>query len=81
MKVVSDINYLLDFKFWDGARDTIEELTSSELKAVLIGLEQDYPEGLTAVELNNILWFDTDRIAQYCGYDTWDELLDDEGRC
>lgn len=55
------------FDFWSGAADRAKLLTSKELDAVENELEDIYPDGLTATELNDLFWFDFDFICEIIG--------------
>lgn len=66
MKVISDIS-LKDFDFWSGARDTAAQLDDSQFEAVETMLEDAYPDGMTATELNDLFWFDSDIVFEWAG--------------
>ena len=58
------------FKPWGGAKDTWELiLAQDKLEALDKALEDMYPEGLTASDLNDILWFEKDWIVEKTGLD------------
>ena len=76
MKIYSDIDYD-NFEFWSGARDTVAELTDSELKTVWDFLETErYPDGAEDVEINDFFWFERDFIAELLGYENFDQIID-----
>ena len=54
-----------EFEAWAGAIDT-QELILGERKERDFEclIEELYPDGLTATELNDILWFETDWICE-----------------
>ena len=75
MKVTIEVSHTdYDF-FWSGGRDTIEDLTSEEVKIIFDYLEEAYPDGMTEYELNNFFWFERDFIAELLGYNSYDEIL------
>ena len=65
---------LVDFDFWSGARQRVDELTYEDLQNLEYAIEDLYPDGLTATELNDMFWFDEDFIAQCLGYDDWEDM-------
>ena len=69
MKIISETN-LLNFEAWSGAvytKNTIIEHGKIDQFEQLI--EDIYPEGLTATQLNDILWFEADWIYEILGID------------
>ena len=68
---------LKNFDFWSGAKDTVKYLTESELETIESYLEELYPEGMTDTELNDFLWFEDDTIAEWLGYNDFDEIIAD----
>lgn len=50
--------------FWSGGKQTAELLTLEELENVLSTIEELYPEGIDATQLNDIFWFDTEFIEE-----------------
>lgn len=75
MKVYRDIP-LTEFEFWAGGKDTVEELTDSELEQIEQILEEIYPEGMSEFEVNDIFWFERDLIAEWLGYKDFDEIME-----
>ena len=73
--ITKQIN-LSDFETWDGATDTVKDLTSRELEIIEQNIIELYPNGINETELNDILWFERDLIAEWLGYNDYDELLD-----
>ena len=63
------------FKFWGGARDTVEMLTKDELERVFDELMECSDENLTETEINDFFWFDTDTLANWLGYDDYEMLI------
>ena len=66
---------LKNFDFWSGAKDTVKYLTESELETIESYLEELYPEGMTDTELNDFMWFEDDTIAEWLGYNDFDEIM------
>ena len=66
---------LTQFEFWAGGKDTVEELTNSELEQIEQILEEIYPEGMSEFEVNDIFWFERDLIAEWLGYEDFDEIM------
>lgn len=77
MKIYKDVDYK-DFEFWGGAKDTIKYLTDTEGQQIFDLLETDYEcHPLTETDVNDFFWFEDDRIAEWLGYEDWDDLLND----
>lgn len=66
---------LKNFDFWSGAKDTVKYLTESELDTIESYLEELYPEGMTDTELNDFVWFEDDTIAEWLGYNDFNEIM------
>ena len=67
MKITME-NTLREFQAWSGAvgtKNTIIRLGLEEQFEELI--DECYPNGLTATELNDILWFDSEWIFECLG--------------
>ena len=67
MKITIE-NTLREFQAWSGAvgtKNTIISLGLEEQFEELI--DECYPNGLTATELNDILWFDSEWIFECLG--------------
>lgn len=80
MKVIIDgfsNQNMIDYT-WSGARDTLIDLTWEQITTVRSYLEELYPEGITMTDLNDFLWFERDTIAEWLGYNSYDELLEDK---
>ena len=75
MRIYRDIS-LTEFDFWAGGKDTVEELTDSELEQIEQILEEIYPEGMSEFEINDIFWFERDLIAEWLGYKDFDEIME-----
>ena len=77
MKVTKEVT-LDKFEAWSGAVDTKNELTDEQLNLVESMLEELYPDGITETALNDFLWFETDTIAQWLGFSSWDVLTGED---
>ena len=69
---------LNDFEFWGGAKDTVKYLTADELELIESILEDVYPDGIDETQLNDIFWFEDDTIAEWLGYNDFDEIMNRE---
>ena len=79
MKIYSETS-LDRFEAWSGGRDTLDVLiekdSCDQLEAML---ENDiFPDGCTDTELNDLLWFERDTIAEWLGFSDWEDLENDE---
>ena len=70
---------LADFPAWSGAVHTLDVLIEKDLcdtvEACLIDVLGEYP---TDTEINDMLWFETDAIAEWCGFSSWEALENGE---
>ena len=70
MKVYEDIN-LKDFETWSGATETkniiINEGKEQEFEELI---EELFPNGVSATELNDLLWFDQEYVLGTLGIET-----------
>ena len=73
MKIISDTD-LRNFGAWSGGKDTMDELTLEELDQLEPIIVDAYPDGMTDTELNDLLWFERDTIAEWLGHDDWEAL-------
>ena len=65
LKIIADIS---DYTPWSGAVDTFNKIKDAgKLDQLEEYLEECYPEGLQMVQLNDILWFDSEDILSYLG--------------
>lgn len=69
---------LRDFEFWLGALDNARLLSPEELDTIEEGIEECTADGdiWTETEINDFVWFETDTIASWLGYQSWQELYD-----
>lgn len=77
MRIYSDES-LRNFDFWSGARTNAEELTYEQLDDLDAILEDLYPEGMSATQLNDLMWFEFDTIKEWLDIEDEDEDKDDE---
>lgn len=79
MKITKEVS-LENFEAWSGGKDTLNELTSSECEQLESILEDVHPDGMDETEVNDILWFERDWVAECLGYKNWEHLeRDHEG--
>ena len=76
LKVIIDFS---DYKPWSGAVDTYELIKDADkLDELEFYLEELYPDGITATQINDILWFDSEEVLKYLGLgDEEDEEIDE----
>lgn len=67
---------LADFSFWSGAVETAKMLTRRDFKVIEEVLEQE-EEYWSDTEINDLFWFCEEMIAEWLGYDSWEELEKD----
>lgn len=68
---------LKDFEFWSGARDRAKYLTDDQFDTIEAILEDAYPDGMTDTEINDFFWFEEDTIADWLGYNSFEELMEE----
>lgn len=73
MKVYKEVSGY-EFEFWSGAKDRVNYLTYDEIEKVFSILEDIYPEGMSETEINDFFWFEEDTIAEWLGYDSFEEI-------
>lgn len=76
LKVIVDFS---DYKPWSGAVDTYELIKDADkLDELEAYFEELYPDGITATQINDILWFDGKEVLKYLGLgDEEDEEIDE----
>ena len=76
LKVIVDFS---DYKPWSGAVDTYELIKDADkLDELEAYFEELYPDGITATQINDILWFDGEEVLKYLGLgDAEDEEIDE----
>ena len=65
------------FNFWGGAQSTIEDLTWEDFDILEPIIEETFEGECSDTELNDFFWFERDTIAEWLGYDDYDELMED----
>lgn len=73
MKLIREES-IINFNVWGGAIDTCKHLTNKDFEVIEAHLEDVYPEGMEETQLNDILWFEDDMIANLLGYSDFEEL-------
>lgn len=79
MRIYKDIS-LDEFEAWSGAVDTMDTLrmlereTGNNVFDIVESCIDDMGEGMDETEVNDILWFETDTIAEWLGYKDWEAL-------
>lgn len=76
MKIWSD-DSIRNFKFWSGARDTVDDLFDSDFDILEPILEEYFDGEVEDVELNDFFWFERNTIASWLGYEDYEELMRD----
>lgn len=69
---------LRSFEFWGGAKDNADELTIEQFDELESMLDELYPDGMTKVQLNGLMWFDFDTIKNWLGIEDENENEEDE---
>ena len=70
---------LVNFEAWSGGRDTLEVLIDKGLcDTVEAFLEEVLGEDISDTAINDILWFERDTIADWCGFSSWEALENGE---
>lgn len=72
MKIISEIE-LKDFEFWSGGEKWANDLDLSDeqyeqLESIL---EDMYPDGVDATTINDLFWFENDKIKEWLGISNW----------
>lgn len=78
MKVYKEIDWTdLREMSWSGGRDTIEALTDEQLEQIFDILEEECEmsyEDPTETTINDFFWFERETIAQWLGFDSFEQL-------
>ena len=64
------------FEFWAGAKDRVKYLSFKQLDTIENILEDIYPNGIDETTVNDIFWFEEDTIAEWLGFDNFDEIIE-----
>lgn len=73
MKITKEMS-LRNFEGWSGAVDTLNTLTDDQKDEIEVNLECIYPDGMDETSLNDLLWFENDAIAEWLGFEDWEDL-------
>ena len=67
---------LQNFNAWSGGKDTMNELTPDEIDTLESYIEElsECGEMWSDTEINDFLWFERDTIAEYLGFEDWEDL-------
>ena len=76
MKIWTD-DSIRNFDFWSGGRDTVNDLTWEDFDILEPLIEDTFGGEIKDVELNDFFWFERDTIAEWLGYEDYEELLHD----
>ena len=70
---------LENFEAWSGGRDTLEVLIEKGLCDTVEACLEDILDGDSSdTYINDILWFERDMIAEWCGFSNWEALENGE---
>lgn len=72
MRVYYELD-LVNFEAWGGAEDTLRTLTHDQIRQLESMLEDAFDEA-SETTINDFLWFENDTIAEWLGFDSWEEL-------
>lgn len=65
MLIISDIN-ISDFKAWQGGAYTLNMVKEQgKIEELQMLLEEVFPNGASATEINDFLWFEDEYIMDY----------------
>ena len=72
---------LRQFPAWSGGKDTMDDLTYDEIDTIEAMLEDVFCDKTpTDTEINDFLWFERDTIAEWLGFENYDDLLNHRER-
>ena len=75
MKIYTDES-LRNFEFWSQGYENAKELYYDELDTIEEILEDAYPDGMDATELNDLFWHDFDTVLEWLGKEYFgDEIV------
>lgn len=78
MKVYSEMS-IVNFEAWSGAVDTKKRVIEcGKVEEFNSLIEELYPDGLSATELNDLLWFEPEWVYENLGIEESDEEEDEE---
>lgn len=73
MKIYRECS-LTDFEPWSGGADRYNVLTYEQLEQLDPIFEELFPDGADETEINDIFWFEADKIAEWLGFESWEAL-------
>ena len=76
MRIYSDES-LRNFEFWSQAYDNATELSYEDLDVIEGILEEQYPDGMSATELNDLFWHDFDTVLEWVGKEYFGSVIVD----
>lgn len=76
MKIYTE-DSIRNFNFWSGGRDTVNDLFDSDFDVLEPLIEEMFEGECSDVDLNDFFWFERDLIAEWLGYEDYDELMKD----
>ena len=65
---------LEDFHAWEGGKDTLDVLIDKGVCDVVEDFIEQSFTNPTDTDINDFLWFERDAIAEYLGYEDWDDF-------
>lgn len=78
MKIYKDIDCAYEVRkmAWSGGADTLDDLTDNEIETIIEILEDcNNGEPWGETDLNDFLWFERDTIAEWLGYNDYEEIM------
>ena len=70
---------LENFEAWSGGRDTLDVLIEKGLCDTVEACLEEILDGDTSdTYINDLLWFERDMIAEWCGFSSWEALENGE---
>lgn len=66
------------FDFYGGAKETADNLTREQILTIEEHLIELHPDGMKDTELNDFFWFERDTIAEWLGFESYDELVNNQ---
>ena len=76
MKIYTE-DSIRNFDFWSGAIDTVDDLTWDDFDILEPIIEEMFEGECSDTDLNDFFWFERDTIAEWLGYEDYDELMKD----
>ena len=73
MKVYYELD-LKNFEAWGGAIETLRVLDYEQINQLESMMEDSFGDEVSETTVNDFLWFDTDTIAEWLGFGSWEEL-------